>query len=111
MERINENTLPVLEILEDMAKTFRERSQQYKSNWQMVGGMMKVLFPDGVPPKLVTTQQFHLFELVLVKLSRYAVSNLQHRDSIHDAAVYAIMCEGVNQLCEKELQELAKETL
>jgi hypothetical protein len=57
--------------------------------------MMKVLFPDGVPPQVLHSDQFHLFELKLVKLSRFAISNLTHLDSIHDDAVYSAMIESI----------------
>ncbi len=84
------------EKLEAMAQTFRDRNKVYGSNYKMVGKLMKVLFPEGVPKDLVFEDHFHLFELLLVKISRYAVSNLMHTDSIHDAAVYAAMCEAIN---------------
>jgi hypothetical protein len=83
-------------ILQRMAQTYRERNQQYKSNFLMIAPMIKTLFPDGVPQEVITSHQWHLFELMLVKLSRYAISNLTHTDSIHDAGVYAAMCESIN---------------
>lgn len=84
------------DILDQMAATFRERNAVYGDNFRMVGRMMEVLFPGGAPPELLHSDQFHLFELILVKLSRYAISGLQHRDSIHDAGVYCAMCEAIN---------------
>lgn len=84
------------DVLDQMAATFRERNAVYGSNYKMVGKMMAVLLPDGVPPELLHSDQFHLFELILVKLSRYAISDLQHVDSIHDAGVYCAMCESIN---------------
>jgi hypothetical protein len=85
----------VHEILEDMGKTFQERNAVYGSNYLMVAALVKVLFPNGVPSELVVTHQWHLFELKLVKLSRFAISNLTHVDSIHDDAVYAAMIEHI----------------
>jgi hypothetical protein len=85
----------VHEIFEDMANTFKERNAVYGSNYLMVAALVKVLFPKGVPPELVVTHQWHLFELKLVKLSRFAISNLKHIDSIHDDAVYAAMIEHI----------------
>ena len=61
---------------------------------------MVALFPEGV--ELKTQEDFntwHLFELMIVKLTRFANSNLTHVDSIHDCAVYAAM---VQSLIEKE---------
>lgn len=84
------------DILESMAATFRERNAVYGDNYKMVGKMMAILFPNGAPPEVLHSDQFHLFELMLVKLSRYAISGLQHIDSIHDAGVYAAMCEVIN---------------
>ena len=82
------------EILSSMATTYRERNKVYGDNFRNVAPVMKALFPQGVPSELVTTDQFHLFELMVVKLSRYANSGLTHQDSIHDLAVYAAMCEA-----------------
>ena len=89
------STVTAADILQEMANTFRERNAVYGDNFKMVAKLMAVLFPKGVPSELVTQDQFHLFELLLVKVSRYAISNLTHKDSIHDAAVYAAMCEAI----------------
>lgn len=83
------------DILDAMAETYRERNAVYGDNYKRVGPMMAVLFPDGVPPEVLHSDQFHLFELILVKLSRFAISNLSHQDSIHDAGVYAAMIEHI----------------
>jgi hypothetical protein len=83
------------DILDQMAATFRERNAVYGDNYKMVGPMMKVLFPQGVPPEVLHSHQFHLFELALVKISRYAISGLQHQDSVRDLGVYAAMMEAI----------------
>lgn len=88
--------LGVPELLEAMAKTFRERNAVYGDNWRMVGKLMLVMFPRGVD--LRTTADidiWHMFELMIVKLSRFAVSGLSHQDSVHDLAVYAAMVEAI----------------
>ncbi len=90
------------DVLGEMAKTFRERQSVYKDNYKMVAKLMAVLFPQGVPSELVVQDQFHLFELVLVKLSRYAISGLTHIDSVHDLSVYGAMCEAINLNNQKE---------
>lgn len=82
-------------ILDSMADTFRRRNAVYGDNFRMVAKLVKVLFPDGVPPELVVTDQWHLFELKLVKISRFAISNLTHQDSIHDDGVYSAMIESI----------------
>ena len=88
------------DILGEMAETFRERNKVYGDNYKRVGDVMVALFPEGV--ELKTQEDFntwHLFELMIVKLTRFANSNLTHVDSIHDCAVYAAM---VQSLIEKE---------
>jgi len=83
------------DILAEMATTYKERNAVYGDNYKMVAKLMKVLFPDGVPPELVVQDHFHLFELKLVKLSRFAISNLTHQDSIRDDGVYSAMIEAI----------------
>lgn len=83
------------DILAGMADTYRERNAVYGDNYRMVAKLVAVLFPRGVPPELVVTDQWHLFELKLVKLSRFAISGLAHIDSIHDDAVYSAMIEAI----------------
>lgn len=83
------------DILADMATTYRERNTVYGDNWKNVGQVMMSLFPNGV--HLGTAKAFnewHLFELIVVKLTRFANSKLTHADSIHDIAVYAAMIEA-----------------
>ena len=84
------------ELLDEMALTYRERNAVYGSNYLHVGPVMKGLFPQGVI--LRTPDDFarwHLVELIVVKLSRFAVSGLTHADSIHDIGVYAAMVESL----------------
>lgn len=83
------------QILAKMATTFRERNKSYQDNWKQVPELVKVLFPNGVPRHVIESPQWHLFELKLVKLSRFAISNLSHSDSIHDDAVYSAMIEAI----------------
>jgi hypothetical protein len=84
----------VPELLEAAATTFRERNEKYKDNKDNVGAVMVGMFPDGVVLK--TKDDFvrwHLFELMVVKMTRFANSGLQHKDSIHDLGIYAFMVE------------------
>lgn len=84
------------DILLEMAETYKERKKVYGENYKKVGDVMIALFPDGVT--IGTKEQFvvwHLFELVVVKLTRFANSGLSHEDSIHDLAVYAAMVESM----------------
>lgn len=85
----------VPEILRAAAQTFEERNGTYGSNFEMVPKLVDVLFPDGVPSRLVHDPRWHLFELMLVKLSRFAIQQLSHQDSIRDLTVYAAMVEAL----------------
>jgi hypothetical protein len=90
------------DILAEMADTYRERNKVYGDNYKRVGAVMAAMFPNGVD--LFTEEDYnvwHLFELMVVKLTRFANSGLTHEDSIHDAAVYAAMVES---LIRKEKQ-------
>jgi hypothetical protein len=86
----------MLSLMERMAGTFRERNKVYGDNYKSVGAVMTALFPNGV--SLLTKEQFntwHLFELMIVKITRFANTEMMHKDSIHDAAVYAAMIESL----------------
>lgn len=83
------------QILENMAETFRKRNKVYGDNYMKVGAIMKILFPNGVT--LQTPEDFnrwHLFELMIVKLTRFTNTGMLNIDSIHDLAVYAAMVES-----------------
>ena len=88
-------------ILEGMAATFRERQKQYRNSYKMVSQLLKVLFPEGVPSHITTSEHFHLFELKLVKLTRFATSGLTHIESIHDDGDYSAMIEAILNENEK----------
>lgn len=88
--------LDAADILNAMSLTFLERNAVYKDNYKLVGPTMAALFQDGV--QLKTPEDFetwHLFELVIVKLARFAASNLTHIDSPHDGACYLAMLEAI----------------
>lgn len=84
------------DILGEAADTFRERNAVYKDNAGKVGEVMEILFPNGVRLKTEADHKFyHLFELLIVKLTRFTNSGLHHEDSIHDLMVYAAMLEAI----------------
>lgn len=92
----------VSELLSSLAGLYAERNAVYKDNFRRVGDVMVALFPDG-PPKLETTADYcrwHLFELAIVKLSRYAVAYNAggHVDSLDDLIVYMAMVAA----CDRE---------
>lgn len=89
------------DLLAKMADTYRERNTVYNDNWRNVGKVMVALFPNG--RSLGSEKAFnewHLFELIVVKLTRFANSDFTHADSIHDIAIYAAMLEAA--ITEKE---------
>lgn len=79
-----------------MVETFKERGAIYGDNYKRVGDVMMALFPRGVV--LRTPEDFlrwQIFEMLVVKLTRLAVTGLTHRDSAHDIGVYGAMLESV----------------
>ncbi|MCI0552904.1 MAG: hypothetical protein L0287_18285 [Anaerolineae bacterium] len=87
-------------ILAEAARTYRQRSKQYKDNYISVGHVMAALFPNGVTLRTnADHERFHLIMLKIVKLTRYAInfSAGGHEDSIHDDCVYAAMLEATDK--------------
>lgn len=83
------------EILRGASATYEERNKQYGDNFRNVAPVMQVLFPRGIPAELLHSSKWHLFELKIVKLTRFANSGLTHLDSIHDDMVYSAMIESI----------------
>lgn len=82
------------DILGEAAETFKERNAMYKDNAFIHSKIMAAMFPNGVTLKTEEDyHMWHLFELLIVKLSRFSNSGLKHQDSIRDLAVYAAMVE------------------
>jgi hypothetical protein len=87
---------PVARILEEAAETFDGRNSKYRDNAVKVGRVMEALFPDGVNLNNADDFHiFHLFELMIVKLTRFVNSDLTHQDSIRDMIVYGAMVENL----------------
>ena len=83
-------------VLEEMAETFRGRNKVYGDNYKSVGDVMMALLPNGIEMKSAEEfNRWHLFELIIIKLTRFANSDFSHQDSIHDIAVYAAMIESL----------------
>jgi hypothetical protein len=82
--------------LEAAAETFRERGKTYGDNWMLIGAVMDAIFPDGYKaPSVNSWNRFHLWFLILVKMTRLAVTDFRHKDSAHDITVYAAMLESL----------------
>lgn len=86
-------------ILAESAKTFKARRAVYGDNWKRAGAVMAAMFPDGIVLRTADDHNsFHIFSLMVVKLTRYAVSLDRgefHQDSIHDNTVYSAMLEMI----------------
>lgn len=82
-------------VLRAAAETYEERNAIYGDNFRNVGAVMRAIFPDGMPTDMALRDEWHLFELIIVKLTRFANADLAHADSIHDASVYCAMIESV----------------
>lgn len=82
-------------ILRECAETFAERNKIYGENWRNIGPALAALFPNGIT--LRTAEEFgrfHLLDLMMTKISRLAVSGIEHQDSAHDCVVYNAMLEA-----------------
>lgn len=93
-------------ILENASEVYYDRSAIYKDNFRSVGRVMVGMFPDGRPP-LVTAADYdrwHIFELIIVKLTRYANNyDVPHEDSLVDMLPYIGILGGLDQeLRERE---------
>jgi Domain of unknown function (DUF6378) len=82
-------------ILEDMAAVFRERNKTYGDNYKAFGPLMAALFPHGIEPAQLHSNEFGAFLMIAVKMSRLATGGLNHADSAHDIGVYAAMLESL----------------
>lgn len=72
-------------------KTHAESNARYKDNWRKVGELMAILYPDGVTLKTPDDfARWHLIELMMVKITRYANGG-NPQDSLQDLAVYTAM--------------------
>ena len=97
------------DILQEMADTFRERNKIYGNNFRRVGPVMQALHPDGVTLASAADHElFHLWSLLIVKASRFAVSGLKHQDSLHDLCVYGAIIESILKERESNLTNQEK---
>lgn len=90
----------VTELLNRMANLYSERNAVYKDNYLKVGAVMSAMFPHGKTLKTADDfNRWHLFELAIVKLTRYANQYEEggHQDSIEDMIVYLAMVAGLDR--------------
>lgn len=81
------------EILRDAAQLFAERNAAYGDNFLMVSRVLTAMFPNGVRLAPEDYGLWHNFELMIVKLCRFAQSGLTHDDSIRDLIVYSAIAK------------------
>lgn len=97
---IDPERLPyVSKMLRECADLFAERNAVYKDNFRMVGRVMQAMFPEGITIKGEDEfNRWHLFELSIVKLTRYAIAYKEggHKDSLDDMIVYAAMVAALD---------------
>lgn len=97
--KIKKPGLPVGDVMEEAAKTFKARQAVYGDNYKLAAEALKAFFPNGLELKTKEDQErYHIFMLIVVKLSRYANGwDKPHQDSIHDAGIYSFMLEAIDQ--------------
>lgn len=87
-------------VLEQAAKTYRQRHEVYGDNFRKVGAVMAALFPEGIALRTEDDHnRFHIFMLEVVKLTRYVEnwSKGGHEDSQLDLSVYAAMLVQIDR--------------
>lgn len=95
-------------FLEDAARVFRQRNSVYRDNYKTVGRVMTALFPDGIQCKTAEEfERWHLFELAIVKLTRYVASYDEggHADSLGDMINYLGMIAALDDHAREEPPE------
>lgn len=95
-------TMRVQEALEETVRVYEDRQKQYGDSYKLVGAIMDILFPEGLPGGTINQIRHHLVGWMVGKLCRYVTSINNHRpgdDSLKDLAVYAMMlhCEEKNR--------------
>ena len=80
-------------------KVFAERNEVYKDAYLVVGKVTAALFPEGVKLETETDHnRWHLLELIIVKLTRYAAQwEHGHSDSLDDIMAYAAMIRTLDR--------------
>jgi hypothetical protein len=97
----------VAAVLKEAAEVFQQRNEIYKDAYLVVGKVTAALFPEGVT--LITEEdhnRWHLLELIIVKLTRYAANwDSGHPDSMDDLMVYGAMIQALD-IAKREEEEL-----
>lgn len=79
-------------ILRDAAMLYEERAATYGDNYKHFAPILEALFPKGISPEMFHSNEFGIYMLILVKMTRLAQGKkLNHLDSARDIMVYAAM--------------------
>lgn len=95
-------SIKAAKTLRRMAKLYKERGKLYGHNYAKVGPVMVALHPNGIILETEADHEFfHLYSLLIVKLTRFATSNCTHHDSIKDLCVYGAMLTAILERNQK----------
>jgi len=87
------------EVMAQAAKTYKVRGQVYGDSYLRQGAVMAALMPGGVDLLNAREQaRFSILSHIIEKLARYCTDfKSGHEDSIHDAGVYCLMLQAIDQ--------------
>lgn len=94
-------------ILEEASQTFKAKNAEYGDNWEKVGKILNILYPNGIEIKSEDEHnRFQMLMMILGKLTRY-INNWKsgHIDSIHDLIVYAALLQSIDNeiICKEDI--------
>jgi len=98
----------VIESFNEKRDIYAERAAIYKDNYKVVGRVMQALFPDGAPRlyDAVDYDRWHIFELVIVKLTRYTNNwDEPHKDSLDDLQVYGAILGALDEELRERIRQ------
>jgi hypothetical protein len=85
-----------VDVLQAAAGTYKMSNAVYKNNYEQVGAILKVMFPNGIELHHPGDHEvYSLLVQIVGKLTRFGNAGLRHPDSIRDLIVYAAMLETI----------------
>lgn len=85
-------------ILEEAGATLRERDADYKASDALYARVMTELLPDVAIRSKEDHHRFHIFMLMMVKVTRYAKNwETGHPDSLTDLIAYTGMLAALDR--------------
>ena len=100
----------VSNIMEKAIATLESRHKVYGDSYKLTANALESFFPDGICLKSSKDhERFHIFMLIVVKLSRYSNNwTKPHKDSIHDAGIYSFILEHIDNPLNKKRENNGK---